>query len=167
MNLTQERLKEVLHYDPDTGVFTWRVRLSNVTPVGSVAGTFIGSVADRARGRMYRSIKIDRVAYRAHRLAFLYMTGEFPADEVDHTGHDRCDNRWRALTKATRRSNGQNQSLRETSKTGHIGISLKKNGQYYVCIAHKNCGVYDRLEDAVAASRKKYQELGYHPNHGK
>jgi hypothetical protein len=167
MNLTQERLKEVLHYDPDTGVFTWRVRLSNVTPVGSVAGTFIGSVADRARGRMYRSIKIDRVAYRAHRLAFLYMTGEFPEDEVDHVRHNRCDNRWGSITKATSSGNARNRSLLEKNKTGHIGVNLESNGKFCVRINRKRYGIYDRLEDAVAASRKKYQELGYHPNHGK
>jgi hypothetical protein len=161
MNLTQERLKEVLHYDPETGVFTWKVSLNSRIPVGSVAGCIV---------QHYRAIGIDGEKYRAHRLAFLYMTGRFPKDEVDHIFHDKDNNRWRFITEATRKKNAKNLSLSKANKTGYCGIYVDK-GKFRAMIQHEYkkicCGRYDTIEDAVAAAQEKYKELGFHPNHGK
>ena len=82
--LTQERLKELLHYDPETGYFTWKISPNNAVKVGSVAGTSMNN---------YIRIIIDHKAYLAHRLAFLYMEGYFPEHEVDHINRIRDDNR--------------------------------------------------------------------------
>lgn len=74
-NLTQSRLKELLHYDPETGVFTRRT-----TRGGCASGTIAGT--PHVAG--YRSLYVDRAHYLAHRLSFLYMTGAFPKGDVDH-----------------------------------------------------------------------------------
>ena len=73
--LTQERLKELLHYDPGTGVFTWKKPPSFRVSIGCEAGT-ISHINDR--DHFYRVISIDRIFYRAHRLTMLYMLGYIP-----------------------------------------------------------------------------------------
>ena len=73
--LTQERLKEVLHYDPETGIFMWLVAPNGRIRVGMEAGSSHDG---------YIGIKVDRILYKAHRLAWFYMTGEWPANDVDH-----------------------------------------------------------------------------------
>ncbi|MCK9994454.1 MAG: hypothetical protein Dbin4_02974, partial [Alphaproteobacteria bacterium] len=98
--LTQSRLKELLHYDPDTGVFTRRVQTSSNARVGDVAGCL--------HPEGYRHIQIDGKRYAAHRLAWLYMTGEWPTNQLDHLNGVRDDNRWGNLREATHGQNQQN-----------------------------------------------------------
>jgi len=86
--LTVERLKELLHYDQDTGVFTNRVMRG-----GAKAGTVVGTSS--ARG--YVGMRVDRQWYLAHNLAFLYMLCEMPPNDVSHINGKRNDNRWRNL----------------------------------------------------------------------
>jgi hypothetical protein len=101
--LSQERLKYLLHYDPETGIFTHRVTRSGVV-AGSRAGT-IGASG-------YIGLRIDGERHSAHRLAFLWMTGQFPANEVDHINRVRHDNRWINLRPATRQENCRNFPLK-------------------------------------------------------
>jgi hypothetical protein len=116
--ITAERLRELLHYDPWTGVFTWRVRTSNYVKVGDVAGCV--SVDG------YISIKIDGYSYRAHRLAWLYMTGRWPADGIDHINMDRVDNRIANLREATKSQNRMNSYLSANSSSGFKGVTWDK-----------------------------------------
>ena len=114
--LTYERLREVLHYDPETGVFTRLVRTSNRIKVGDVAGC--------SAGDGYVQIRVDGVRYLAHRLAFLWMTGEWPRDMIDHINGVRDDNRFANLRPATRAENMQNQRrAMSNSQTGLLGVT--------------------------------------------
>jgi len=125
--LTQERLKEVLHYDPETGIFTWAVRTSNRVRVGDIAG------CDDGRG--YLQIKIDGVLHRVHRLAWLYMTGEFPTFLVDHENGIVSDSRWKNLRDATKIRNGQNRrKANKNNLTGLLGVS--RHGNQFRAIIH-------------------------------
>ena len=83
--MNQELLKEYLIYDPDTGIFTWIK--------GSQKEKQAGTLTDRG----YRRIRFKRKCYLAHRLAFLYMTGKFPDDTVDHIDRNRDNNAWSNL----------------------------------------------------------------------
>lgn len=85
MSLTHARLLEVLDYDPVSGLFRWRISNSNRAPVGAIAGS-------RRKGHL--AIRIDGVRHYAHRLAWLYMTGEWPKGQIDHKSRDGADNRW-------------------------------------------------------------------------
>lgn len=111
--LTQGRLKELLHYEPGTGCFTWRLP-SSVSKVGDRAG---GS-----HGLGYRSIGVDYNKYLEHTLAWVYMTGEWPENEVDHINGEKSDNRWENLRAATRSENGHNKPAGRKSRTGFPGV---------------------------------------------
>lgn len=117
---TQKRLKEVLSYDPESGLFRWNVRRSGVR-FQSVAGS------KQKLGYIY--INLDGAKYGAHRLAVLYMTGKFPDEDVDHINCDRADNRWCNLRAVTRRVNNQNRRvLRRDNATGFQGVSQTSDG---------------------------------------
>ena len=84
--ITQKHLKEILDYNTETGIWTWRVNQARRIKIGQRAGTIISDG--------HRHIGISGKFYKAHRLAWLYMTGEFPKDEIDHINGVPDDNRW-------------------------------------------------------------------------
>ena len=137
MDLTQEELKNKLHYSPDTGVFTWLYPTSRGKKEGSVAG-YLGVMK-------YRQIMIRGRAYLEHRLAFLYMTGSFPKKDTDHINRIRNDNRWCNLREATRSENCMNMSLRKDNSSGYRGVSWCTKDKRWI---------------AQSKINKKYRRLG-------
>lgn len=128
--LTAEFVREILDYNPDTGVFTWKVARSR-TRVGSVAGYFQAS-------RGYWLIKIYGRLYPAHRLAWLYVHGTWPADQLDHRNRQRADNRIENLREATQTQNNANQGLASHNTSGAKGIYFRKtSGRWF---AEIRCG---------------------------
>lgn len=121
--LTQERLKDLLDYDPETGVFTWKVSRRG-------RGTAAGRVAGKRHCEGYVSIGIDGRQYLAHRLAILYTDGAFPSQDTDHMNGDRSDNRRENLREASRSQNNMNSKLRSTNKTGIRGVYESKRGRF-------------------------------------
>lgn len=121
-NLTADRLRELLDYDADTGLFRWIKTTSPRVKVGSVAG---GKNSDG-----YVQIQIDGKLYTAHRLALMWADGRWPlCSEVDHINGDRSDNRIVNLRKTDRSGNQQNvSSARGHSKTGLLGVSVVRGG---------------------------------------
>lgn len=117
--LTQERLKSLLRYDPDTGNFKWIVHHGGNATIGRIAGTVA------ICGRIY--IKIDDKSYQAHRLAFLFMNGEFPSDQIDHIDRDPTNNKWVNLRTCSRAENGQNRVANKTNRSGLLGVSHHGN----------------------------------------
>lgn len=146
--LTQSRLKELLHYDPDTGVFTRRVQTSSRAMIGDVAGSLLPDG--------YRRIMIDGGKHRAHRLAWLYMTGEWPTNQLDHMNGVRDDNRIANLREATNAENKQNREISKNNRSGFMGVSWHKHTRKWV--AHiqiagskKHLGLFTTPEAAHAA----------------
>ena len=114
--LTAERLREVLNYDPETGVFTWAKSRPHCR-VGSVAGCLCKNIG-------YVKLRVDGHLWLAHRLAFLYMTGDWPSHEVDHINGARSDNRWANLRDVVSRVNKENmRSAYSNSQSGVIGVT--------------------------------------------
>lgn len=115
--LTQERLKELLFYDPDTGVWTWK---------NGGRGRRKNHIAGWRCGEGYILIYVDGEQFYAHRLAFLYMTGSWPAEDTDHKDMDRSNNRWNNLREATRGENHRNKVARKDSSSGLKGVIRDK-----------------------------------------
>jgi hypothetical protein len=114
-NLTQARLKQLLRYDHLTGEFVWRVRRSNVS-----SGTVAGGSYRHPRG--YVLIGIHGTKYLAHRLAWLYVHGRWPSDELDHIDGDTSNNRLSNLRECNRTLNSQN-TVRDVGRTSkHPGV---------------------------------------------
>lgn len=144
--LTAERLREVLSYDPETGIFR-RLFSSG----GAIAGSMPGAVDSHG----YRQIKIDRRLYLAHRLAWYYAHGEWPAMCIDHINGDKSDNRLCNLRHVTKAENCQNRRIASRdSRTGFLGVSQTPYG-YVAQIQHgttmKNLGTHATPELAHAA----------------
>lgn len=158
--LTQKRLKELLNYDPETGVFTWKVyRNYNALP-GDVAG----SVGNHG----YAKVSIDGKSYLQHRIAWLYMNGYLPNKEIDHKNNIRTDNRLLNLREATHSENQRNSRKGKNNKSGLKGVCLASNpsetkGRYYAYIGYKGkqlyLGRYRTAEEAHKVYCKKALEL--------
>ena len=163
--LTVQELKELLHYNPDTGVFTWLVKRSGIK-LGDVAGT-----KRKNDGKTYIIISVDGKKYRAHRLAFLYMTSDFPELICDHINGNGIDNRWYNLREVDYVNNNRNMKLRVDNSSGTPGVYWnKKDKRWQVSIkVGKNrgyIGQYKKLKDAVEARLAAEREHGFHENHG-
>ena len=120
--LDQEGLHRLLCYNPLSGNFMWRIASNNRIRVGGIAGTFL-----YRKGRQARiHIKIYGNIYQAHRLAFLYIRGYWPRDEIDHKDGDGCNNRWLNLRGATRSQNAANRSVNGNNKLGIMGVDTNQ-----------------------------------------
>ena len=114
--MNQKKLKSLLRYDPETGLFTWLVCLSNRAPVGKVVGD--GKSVDD-----YVRVSINGKRYLAHRLAVLYMIGRWPSKDVDHKNGRKNDNRWCNLRPASNAENHRNIGVRANNTSGVTGIT--------------------------------------------
>lgn len=114
--LTAERLRELLHYDPATGRFSWRDHR---------AGETAGHIC-----RGYRTLWIDKYPHRGGRLAFLYMTGRFPLYCVDHIDGDPSNDCWSNLREATHAENMRNRKRAKHNQTGLKGVYPDGRGKW-------------------------------------
>jgi hypothetical protein len=156
--LTHKRLKELLHYDPETGVFTYVKSTANRIKIGDAAGS--------KHNAGYLAVRIDYKAYLCHRLAWFYVHGVWPKGQIDHRDtikhHNWIDN----LRDVTQSVNQQNQvKASSNNKSGFLGVRLHECGRYsaqiYVNRSHRNLGYYDTPEEAsqaYLAAKRKYHE---------
>ena len=121
--ITQDELKQLFHYDPETGLFTWITSPARRVKIGDIAGCL--TVAG------YLSIQIHRKQYLAHRLAWLYIHGKFPVHQIDHINHNRSDNRLCNLRAVTHQQNHFNQSTRKDNSSGYQGVSWQTHTHKY------------------------------------
>lgn len=121
MTLTQERLKQLLRYDPETGLFYWRENRG-----GRKAGEIAGCTK-----RTYTAISVDDRIYRGHLLAWLYMTGRWPDRFIDHKDLNKHNNAWTNLREATKSQNQANVGLIKSNKSGLKGVSRYRAGENY------------------------------------
>ena len=168
----QARLKELLDYDPLTGIFTWKYRPGARKSLNTrLAGVVAGYTSVRKDGYIRSMICVDRGHYFAARLAWLYMTGTWPAEHVDHINHDSTDNRWQNLREATASENSRNMSLSTRNKSGVIGVSWDKGtSKWFVSIRANGKtqygGIFKTLEEAAAKRKELEKTYGFHENHG-
>jgi hypothetical protein len=163
--ITQKYLKELFHYDPDIGSFTRKLRRQGV-----VVGAEAGCITEDGRTH-YRLVQIDGIKHKAHRLAWLYVHGKLPDDQIDHIDGDGLNNRIANLRDVTSRENCRNTRLRSTNKSGVVGVYFQKSSarwraQIGTGSGNKHLGYFTDIKDAIAARKTAEIELGYHENHG-
>lgn len=144
--LTQERVKEVLHYNPETGIFVWKETLSNRAVAGTLAGAYV-------KGHL--RIKVDGKYYEASQLAWLYINGEM-IERLDHKDRDGLNNRILNLRPATRQQNAANSNLSKRNTSGYKGVYWsKKMNCWWAAITiqgrQKSLGCYKTPEEAFEA----------------
>lgn len=157
-DLTCAILRERLHYDPLTGIFTWKVSFG--VGANSRVGKVAGSYSDG-----YVTIRIDRRTYRAHRLAWLYTTGEWPVNQIDHWDTDRGNNRFTNLRDVPSRVNAQNRRNPSIVSAGGV-IGVRKRGEKFIAkIAingrYTHLGMFETADLAHAAyveAKRKFHE---------
>lgn len=153
--LTLKRLREVLRYEPHSGVFYWRVMRGNMHP-GSRAGS-------SGVGESRITICIDYRHYKAHRLAWFYMVGRWPTAQIDHRNRNKNDNRWRNLRQATHKQNMENRRARKDSSSGVRGVYFDRGRKLWrPHIRHNDkqvfLGRFATRREAIVA-RKKAERL--------
>ena len=146
--LTQDRLKELLSYDPETGVFVRIKTTSKKIKVGSVAGTL--------HPDGYRYIQVDRKKFKEHRLAWFYITSAFPPDQIDHINRNKSDNRFANLRAVTRSENMHNQGINCVNTSGYKGVYYHKRDKHWrakikLNNVEKSLGAFPTPEEASAA----------------
>lgn len=151
-----ERLKALLRYDPETGRWFWAIDRHHLRKKGDAAGCM-----DCAG---YIIIKVDKTNFYTHRLAWLYMTGEWPRHQIDHIDRNRSNNRWSNLREATKAQNGANSRKPKNNTSGYKGVSWHKSDKKWhaqICSngEHVNLGMYDSKEEAYAVYVKAAKAL--------
>ncbi len=150
MKLSQSELKRLLNYDRETGVFTWKIARAGRAKAGSIAG--------KIDTHGHRQIMVNSKFYAAHRLAFFFMNGEFPAGlVVDHINGDPSDNCWENLRLVSQRQNCENVALKgRKSSSGLLGAHyVKESNKWQSLITfggkRRYLGRFDTAEQAHAA----------------
>jgi hypothetical protein len=146
----RERLMEVVSYDPETGVFRWRERPNRRIRAGDVAGSMQNT---------YWRVAIDGTEYLAHRLAWLYMNGEWPSVQIDHINGIRTDNRISNLRDVLPAVNCQNQrNAQAKNLSGYLGVSTKAGGKWLARIHKAGKPIRIGLFDSPEAAHQAYLE---------
>jgi len=154
--ITQQRLKEVLNYNPNTGSFTWVINKGKCK-----AGEIAGCIGDGD----YRYIGIDGFSIRASHLAFLYMQNKLPKF-VDHINRVRSDNSWRNLQESSYELNSKNKSTQSNNTSGYPGVAYDKSRNKWeaaikINYAKKHLGRFSTLEEAITARKNAEVKYGF------
>jgi len=162
--ITASRVRELLDYDPETGIFTWKVNRGHAR---------VGSVAGCNKGGDYIRICIDNHRCKAHRLVFFWVLGRWPEQEVDHVDHDKTNNSWANLRDGIDdTTQNQNCPKRRDNSSGYTGVywvKRRKKWQASIQVHGKllHLGCFADIEDAIAARKAANLKYSFHPNHGK
>jgi len=155
--LTQEKLKELVVYNRETGVFR-SVKDNKILGTPNSSG--------------HLKTQIGTKQYVLHRLAWLYEYGELPEQIIDHIDHDRTHNAIENLRDVSIKENSKNQRIGKNNKSGHTGVFWNKaKGKWQACVKvdgkNKHLGYFVDMEDAVTARKEANALYGFHENHGK
>ena len=177
-------LRQALHYDPKTGFLFWKNRpLSHFSGYGG-SGCRVrtqSSINRRCAGKRamacmdkkgYPHGRINGKTFRAHRVIWALVHGEWPSLQIDHINGDKADNRIDNLRCVESYINQQNMKMSSLNKSGCTGVRFVKSSKKWKSeISYRgksiHIGTFDNFRDAVFARKKAEKKYGYHPNHGR
>ena len=168
-----EYLKSRLNYNPETGIFTWKFKNNNTKGNKIFNTKFGGKIAGGKVSDGYLAIGVNGKLIKTHRLAYLFMTGEWPNDEIDHINGNPSDNRWKNLRAVSRWENNRNSKIQKNNTSGLRGVSWYKNYKKWCVRIHDNngkrinLGYFDNFNEAVKVRKEFEIKYGYHENHGR
>ena len=167
-----EYLRSRLDYDPDTGIFKWKFKNGDTKGEKLFNSRFGGKETGNKNSNGYLQIIIDGKAICLHRIAYLFMIGEWPNNEIDHINGNPLDNRWENLREVSKIENFKNQKIYKNNVSGVTGVSWNKYFNKWIVIISVNkkpinLGYFDNFEDAVKVRKNAEVEHDYHENHGK
>lgn len=174
--LNQTRLRELFDYNQLTGEFVFRERAAHEFATPRAAAIFktkcLGKTAGWRHAAGYVAIKIDAGTYLAHRLAWLWVTGDWPTEEIDHINGNRADNRLTNLRAVSKLENSHNQSLRVTNKSGATGVFFETRRQRWLATILNqgkatHLGYFQTFDEACAARKGAEKVLKFARGHGK
>lgn len=157
-----KELKEVLHYDPDTGIITWKINRYKGFKNSALVGTK-GEVAGCLTKNGYREIRYKNRRYYEHRIAFFFINNYLP-DFIDHVDRDKSNNKINNLRECNKSQNEQNKEVRSNNTSGYRGVSYKKRNFKFASRINLNgkeifLGYFEKAEDAAKTYDKKATEL--------
>jgi HNH endonuclease len=165
-DLTAEQAREMLSYDPKTGILRWKVERYR-KHAGDIAGCL---ALKKSKNYRWVNISVNYHRYKAHRVIWLMMTGSWPKEEVDHKDNDGWNNKWSNLREATHLQNGKNLKLKKNNTSGVSGVRfIPKRGCFsariWVNYKEKFLGHFKTLDAATIARNEASKK--YHGNFGK
>jgi len=163
-SVTQERLKELFNYNPSTGKLTRKITVN----YNATAGSTVGSPHNDG----YLAVQISGNKYLAHRIIWLYVTGAFPTEQLDHIDGNRVNNRISNLREATNQVNQQNSRLRKDNTTGLPGVrwytqTNRWRADIVLNSKRHHLGYYKDFFEACCARKSAENKYGFHTNHGR
>jgi hypothetical protein len=164
-DLTAEFVRKIIIYEKTTGLITWLPRTADMFEDGGHTaehickrwnGEHAGKTVNTITRFGYIALRINGVRYLAHRVAWLYATGEWPINQIDHRNGVRTDNRWDNFREATQLQNSQNLKTKRSNKSGFQGVHWSDHHKKWLAsikVARKNIhlGTFDSAEEAHAA----------------
>lgn len=164
--LTQEYVKKLFNYDPVTGYLTRKITRSNRNKIGDRVGS-----KHKADRKIYLRVNIDRKLYYVHRVIWLFVTGDWPENEIDHQDGNGLNNWWDNLRDVTRVVNSQNHRLADNNTSGVVGVYFfKRTRGWYSNIQVEGesiyLGYYRDFFETVCARKSAENKYGFHENHG-
>lgn len=179
MSITSEIVRELLHYDPDTGILVWKERGEHLFKNSHDQMAWYTRHAGNRAGRQWvgttgyasRRVRIFGKDYAEHRVAWLWMNDTKLPSEIDHINRDPTDNRWANLRAATHIENMRNLSLSKANTSGVVGVSWQKQrGKWQAKCQVRgktyNLGNFDTIPEAASALSDFRASHSFSPHHG-
>lgn len=184
--VTQSIVRELLEYYPSTGEFVWKPRGRHwfshcECPQRTMnqwnsrfAGKRAGNIKAYPKGKFYRRLMVDHRLHYEHRIAWLWMEGYFPSEQIDHINRIGTDNRWCNLRLADNLTNSRNRGVYETNSSGFTGVQkrytssgrIRWMASIYVEYQNIYLGVFDTMEEAIECREEANRKYEFHSNHG-
>lgn len=162
--VTQEFLRKTFEYNPETGEWKWNIKFISRGRLSKRYGKRVGCISP-SNGYWY--ISIGNRTYQSSRLAFLYMEGYLPENQVDHINRIRHDDRWCNLRHVSASCNNRNVLTRKTNTSGITGVCYHKTEKKWVCFIHNNgTRIYKSYKefDAAVMCRWELEKKYQYPN---